>query len=300
MQRRDGFSPIDAPVAKSTSRTGNEAAKNRFMYQRPHHSFTLIELLVVISVIVLLIALLLPALQKARAVAHGAVCMSNARQFVVATTSYTLDNNSWFPRVASTLVGEPDAWSAPTHYTSTLLPYFNDWKILIDPARNNSRELALQRFGTRGDWTTMGRDINFMVIGWAYLFYDARPVSVGQGSRTRLDDVGMPAKSLLTYCVPQGEGGGVPPALHGVPAGYIDDGGGIHNQRETWVFIDGHGGFYSTMPIREDYLITPTFAYTYPPRLTPSEAEWWTMPYYPDAYPWQIDQPIPGYWTSTY
>ena len=238
---------------------------NQICYSLPHrsrHSFTLIELLVVISIIVLLIALLLPTLQKARAVAHGAVCMSNALQFAVATTSYVFDNNSWYPRAISTIVGAPDAWAAHTHYTTTLQPYFNDWKILIDPARNNSRELALQRFNTTGDSTTSGRDINYVVIGWAYLFYDASTVIRGVGTRTRNDDVGVPAKSLLSYCVPQGQGGGVPPALHGVPAGYIDDGGGIHNKRETWVFIDGHGGFHSTLPIREDYLVRSTFAYT--------------------------------------
>ena len=56
-------------------------------------SFTLIELLVVISIIALLIALLLPALQNARKVAQGAGCMSNGRQLVTATTTYAIDHN---------------------------------------------------------------------------------------------------------------------------------------------------------------------------------------------------------------
>ena len=114
-------------------------------------SFTLIELLVVISIIALLIALLLPALQNARQVAQAAGCMSNARQLVVATTSYVYDNNSWYPRLASTIAGTHDAWKSHTHFLNTLQPYFNDWKILIDPGRDNNRELAIQRFGQGND-----------------------------------------------------------------------------------------------------------------------------------------------------
>ena len=104
----------------------------------------------------------------------------------------------------------------------------------------------------------MGRDINYTVIGHSYLFYDPRVISWGQGLRTRLDDVVVPTKSLLLNCVAQGRGGLDRPGLFGRPDQFYDDGGGVHNGKDTFLFIDGHGGFYSTLPIREAYAINPT------------------------------------------
>lgn len=60
-------------------------------------AFSLIELLVVISIIVLLIAILLPALQASRDVARSALCLSNLRQMGIATNVYIVDNDGFIP-----------------------------------------------------------------------------------------------------------------------------------------------------------------------------------------------------------
>lgn len=60
-------------------------------------AFTLIELLVVIGLLTVLIALLLPALRRARYQARMAVCTSNLRQVGVAMFAYARENNGWYP-----------------------------------------------------------------------------------------------------------------------------------------------------------------------------------------------------------
>jgi prepilin-type N-terminal cleavage/methylation domain-containing protein len=60
-------------------------------------AFTLIELLVVIGVIGVLVALLLPALSKARASSQTAACLGNLHQIMSAFQLYENDNKQRFP-----------------------------------------------------------------------------------------------------------------------------------------------------------------------------------------------------------
>jgi len=69
---------------------------NRPARSRSWYGFTLIELLVVISITTMLIALLLPALHKARESAFVVSCKSNLRQVGIAVNAY-LSENEDFP-----------------------------------------------------------------------------------------------------------------------------------------------------------------------------------------------------------
>jgi prepilin-type N-terminal cleavage/methylation domain-containing protein/prepilin-type processing-associated H-X9-DG protein len=68
---------------------------------RSRKGFTLVELLVVIGIIAVLIALLMPALQRAREHANRAVCLGNLRQLAAAIIMYNNENRGHFPAQGS-------------------------------------------------------------------------------------------------------------------------------------------------------------------------------------------------------
>jgi hypothetical protein len=60
---------------------------------RSRSAFTLVELLVILAIIGVLVALLVPTLTKARALAQRAACLSNLRQLSVSWVLYSSDNS---------------------------------------------------------------------------------------------------------------------------------------------------------------------------------------------------------------
>jgi prepilin-type processing-associated H-X9-DG protein len=102
-----------------------------------HHrttAFTLVELLVVIGIIAILVAMLLPTLNRAREAAKASTCLSNLRQCGIALALYATDSKGYIPASINYRyapgVGEQNAPWALFLFRPDAGPIGNQWQDL--------------------------------------------------------------------------------------------------------------------------------------------------------------------------
>jgi prepilin-type N-terminal cleavage/methylation domain-containing protein/prepilin-type processing-associated H-X9-DG protein len=112
-------------------------------------AFTLVELLVVISVIAVLMAILLPALQRARKQASGSACLANVKSISTAWSMYYLDNDD-FIVYSWVSPGQRNAWvQVPQDEAGNAVPPQDDIVVcsLEDKIRGIERGLIFPYVG---------------------------------------------------------------------------------------------------------------------------------------------------------
>jgi prepilin-type N-terminal cleavage/methylation domain-containing protein/prepilin-type processing-associated H-X9-DG protein len=118
---------------------------------RYRSGFTLIELLVVLAIVAVLVALLLPAVQKAREAASRLRCANNLKQFGLALHGYHEAAGSLPPGITTWMNGEDAAHTGFTY----LLPYLEQDNVF--------RQFNLkQQWYTQANYAPVGVEIPLM------------------------------------------------------------------------------------------------------------------------------------------
>ncbi len=143
---------------------------------RRKKGFTLIELLVVIAIIALLLAILMPALQKIKKQARRVICGTSMHDWGVAIVAFAADNDNFFPNNGRDPIRNSYNLSA---VSGAMSQFFEDYLLRLDDNAANSRANILfcptnswERAAYRGGHA--GRDLQFYLdigmVGYLVLF----------------------------------------------------------------------------------------------------------------------------------
>jgi len=187
--------------------------------------FTLVELLVVIGIIAVLIAILLPAIGRARRSAVTLQCSSNMRQLGLALEMYLGQNKQRFPFTAGTTTGKRWFEVFDTHkikYPSLGCPSSTEYNVLTQTV---SFPYSYNTALGRGDWVSSG---------YAYGIY--KPNQLKKIS---------PSK-LITFCESHGtyfgnsiweRGSDCGRSVKTYPTGMLSE---PHDRSQNIAYLDGH------------------------------------------------------------
>lgn len=195
--------------------------------------FTIVELLMVISIIIILTALLLPALKKCNDMSRRIVCLNNQKQLGTGLLMYANDYNDWFPCYEyGTELERPDnvyGWS------QKIFPYMN-YDYNSGPPLYHCPAGKIYTAYINTPWRSRGYSANYFMG-----VYETYPNLIP----CRLNKIPVPSK-LLYLC--EGwmaayggvENGTSAYAIMWLRYDHTDSLGWRHNNKMNILFMDGH------------------------------------------------------------
>ena len=141
--------------------------------------FSLVELLVVVGIVAMLVALLLPALRRAREQAQRTACAAQLRQLTAAVVAYGIENRGRVPsgeRNGGPNQGEHCVWiSTATYDAISRYLTAGKGKTTEDYVLSGDRSRMEQHFACPNIWVAEGAEMPYYaapvgwVIGYNYL-----------------------------------------------------------------------------------------------------------------------------------
>ncbi len=149
-------------------------------------AFTLVEMLVVISIISLLLAILVPALNAVKRKAYALLSMRNQREVAVALNFFATDNRDRYPpSVATVGFGDKWNWSDPTKMTGNrertpqvhrsmsayLHDYIEDAETMFCPSAPQDHKYLQEAWDAGDDWDNPDTPVPSDPFGGTFCFY---------------------------------------------------------------------------------------------------------------------------------
>ncbi|MBN2713386.1 MAG: type II secretion system protein [Planctomycetes bacterium] len=210
------------------------------MLKAESRAFTLVELLVVVSIITVLAALLLPALQSTLDISRKITCASSLRQIEMGTLEYTEDNRGTFPCYKDNSTSWPyvfgDWGIDKTNFYRDYLPHPKLYYCpvaLMESAAARTRLEAMPEIATSlGDWTQS--------ISYCYFFgEDCWYGGNKRQGKIRISEVTAPSRStVIADCMRFGTSS--PYTISATTSSWNHKGDLLDTIGGNMAYVDGH------------------------------------------------------------
>jgi prepilin-type N-terminal cleavage/methylation domain-containing protein/prepilin-type processing-associated H-X9-DG protein len=249
-----------------------------------HSGFTIIELLTAISVVGIMLALLLPAIQQARAAVNRSACQNNLRQIGLGIFMYADSHRGYLPVVAPHELGGPqgrvsesDPW-LPARMFGGALPaekrplnrFVESYEIFRSPcdqgeplwwfdthdyqATSTAYELYGSSYFYASGFNRMGGVMvpmgiaKFVGLDFSFAKFAANPLPLGRS--VKLTSYEMSCRKVLAGSIP------IHRAMSGMVAPSPRAQWYLQDSSHLWanaLFLDGHVEFVRVFPYDSEY-----------------------------------------------